>query len=180
MRNLGLGRLLQTVVILPLVVLAAFGSVLVLEALSAYRAVERLSALEQLVSAASQLTTVALDHESDANLDFAATGSANARAEMLSARARADQAIAAFRSAAASAPLTDSTATGLISDIERRLGALAGYRTKADARTLQRADSAALLQPMTAGLADLIERIAVLVDQSELSRLLLGRGPSSR
>src|SRR6516225_7643969 len=86
MRNLGLGRLLQAVVVLPLVVLTAFGSVLVLETLSDYRAVERLSALEQLVTTASRLTTLALDREADRSLAFAATGAESARLEMIATR----------------------------------------------------------------------------------------------
>ncbi len=64
MRKFGLNRLLQLVVTIPLLAMAAFGSVLVLETLSTYREAERLAALEQLVAAASQLTVRALNAES--------------------------------------------------------------------------------------------------------------------
>src|ERR1700716_2487976 len=128
MRKLGLSRLLQLVVVVPLLAMGAFGGVLVLETLNAYRDVERLSALEQLVSAASRLTTEALDVESPASQAFAATGSEIQRAEMNAARQRSDAAIRSFKAAAASAGLTDPKALGFISEIEQRLGGLEAVR----------------------------------------------------
>jgi hypothetical protein len=56
MPNIGLSRLLQLVVLVPLLAMMAFGGVLVLETLNKYREVERLVRFERLVSAASQLT----------------------------------------------------------------------------------------------------------------------------
>jgi hypothetical protein len=72
MGKLGLGRLLQLVVLLPLLAMVTFGCVLVLETLNTYREVERLSALEQLVVAASRLTIKALNVESAASTAFGA------------------------------------------------------------------------------------------------------------
>ena len=174
MRKLGLSRLLQLVVVVPLLAMVAFGGVLVLETLNAYREVERLSALEQLVSAASRLTTEALDVESPASQAFAATGSETQRAEMNAARQHSDEAIRLFKAAAASAGLTDPKALGLISEIEQRLGGLAAVRQKADARTFERRDAGNLLQPITTRLAELFQRIAHLINQDQLSELLLG------
>ena len=75
MRRLALSRLLQLVVLMPLVATVAFGGVLGLETLSTYREVERLSGLEQLVVAASRLTIKALNAESDASQAYVASGS---------------------------------------------------------------------------------------------------------
>src|SRR6266568_2953510 len=165
MRNLSLSRLLQVVVVLPILVLAAFGSVLVTDTLSAYREIERLSALEQLVSAASRLAASRLNQESIAAHSFVASGSEARRAEMNAARQRSDEGIRNFKEAAASAGLSDRKALDLIKEIERRLGGLEGSRAKADARALQRRDSGDLLQPITADIAELFHRIAALIDQ---------------
>jgi methyl-accepting chemotaxis protein len=174
MRKLGLSRLLQLVVLLPLLAMVAFGSVLVLETLYAYREIERLAALEQLVAAASRLTIKALNLESLPTQAFVASGSETQRAQMIAARKVSDEAVRAFAQAAASAGLSDPVAIGIVSDIERRLGGLEAFRQKADARTLESRAAGNLLQPITAGLADLFERIAALVNQDQLSQLLLG------
>jgi len=174
MRNFSLSRLLQIVVILPLLVLAAFCSILVFDTLNAYRQIERLASLERLVSAASALTSTYLNQESTVTQGFIASGSEAQRVEMMAARPRSDQAIRAFRDAADSVGLADTKALSLIGDIEQRLGGLAEYRARADSRTLQRADAGNLLQPVIAGIADLFHRMAVLIDQDELSEDLLG------
>jgi len=174
MRKLGLNRLLQLVVLLPLLAMVAFGAVLVLQTLNSYREVERLAALEQLVNGASRLTISALNLESTAAQAFVASGSEAKRVEMDTARRRSDDAIRLFKESAASARLSDPKAVGLINDIEQRLGGLNAVRAKADARTLQRSDLGALLQPITAGLADLFLRLARLINQDQLSQMLLG------
>jgi len=174
MRKLGLSRLLQLVVLVPLLAMVAFGGVLVLETLNAYREIERLAALEQLVAAASRLTIKALNAESLPTQSFVVSGSETQRAQMIAARKVSDEAVRAFAQAAASAGLSDPVAIGIVSDIERRLGGLEAFRQKADARTLESRAAGNLLQPITAGLADLFERIAALVNQDQLSELLLG------
>ena len=126
MRHFGLSRLLQIVVMLPLLVLLAFGSMLVLETLSGYREVERLAALEQFVSAASRLTSTWLNQEATVTSAFVASGTQAQRTEMLLARRRSDEAILAFKSGAASAGLSDPNALAIIKDIESRLGGLEG------------------------------------------------------
>src|SRR5438309_1179816 len=81
MRKLSLGRLLHLVVIVPLCVLAAFGGVLVLDSLRAYREIERASAIEQLITAAGRLTIKALSQESDAARAYVASGMERERLE---------------------------------------------------------------------------------------------------
>jgi methyl-accepting chemotaxis protein len=173
MQKLGLSRLLQLIVLAPLLAMLAFGAVLFLETLNTYREVERLAALGKLVSAASQLTVKALNAESAATQSFVPSGSPQLRAEVDAARKVSDEAIRAFKDGAASADLPDPKALGIISDIERRLGGLDAYRQKADARTLERSASGELLAPITNGLADLFQRLAALIDQEQLSQLLL-------
>jgi methyl-accepting chemotaxis protein len=173
MRHFGLSRLLQIVVILPLLVLAAFASVLVIDTLTAYREIERLSALQQFVSAASRLSSTHLDRESAASLAYGVSGTEAARAAVIAARQRSDEAILAFKQAAASSGITDSKALQLIGDVNRNLEGLVGFRAKADARGLQPRDAGLLIQSITGGLADLFQRIAVLIEQNRLSKLLL-------
>jgi methyl-accepting chemotaxis protein len=178
MRNFRLGRLLQAVIILPVLVLAGFGTALVLDTLRGYREIERLSMLEQLVSAATTLSASRLNQEAFAALAYANSGTEAQRAEMSAARERSDAAILTFKEAAASAALNDQKVLEQIKFIERRLGALDGYRAKADARNLQRRDSGDLLQPITAGMGDLFHHIAALVEEDELAKLLLGLAAS--
>ena len=173
MRKLGLTRLLQLVVLVPLLAMVVFGGVLVTETVQAYREVERVAALEQLVAAASRLTIKALNAESGPTQAYVASGSEVQRAQMVAARKVSDEAVRSFGQAAASAGLTDPTAIGIVADIERRLGGLEAFRQKADARTLELRAAGDLLQPITAGLADLFERIAALVNQNQLSEMLL-------
>ena len=173
MRKLGLGRLLRLVVVLPLLALAGFGSVLILQTLGGYREIERAAALEQLVSAASRVTIKALNEESNATNAFELSASEDDRTDMIAARKRSDEAMGSFKAAAASVDLSDANALQLVSGIEQGLDGLQAYRTKADARTLLRRESGVLLQPITARLADLVHRIAGLIDEVRISRLLL-------
>jgi methyl-accepting chemotaxis protein len=174
MRRLGLSRLLQLVVVVPLAAMAVFGGVLVLETLNAYRVIEHLSALDQLVVAASRLTVKALNAEADTTQSFMASGSEAGRAEMKAARQYSDQVIRSFKSAVVTVNLPDPKAIEIIGDIEQRLGGLEAYRQKADTRTLERRANGELLQPITAGLADFFQRISALVKEEQLSELLMG------
>ncbi|HEY6255222.1 MAG TPA: methyl-accepting chemotaxis protein [Xanthobacteraceae bacterium] len=160
--------------LLPLLAMMSFGLVLVVETLNAYREVEHLSSLEQLVSAAAALTIKALNVESIATQAYVPSGSETQRAAMLAARPVSDEAIRSFKSAAASAGLDDPKAIGIVSDIERRLGALENFRKQADARTLPGRAAGDMLQPITTGLAELFQRIATLINDDRLSELLLG------
>jgi hypothetical protein len=173
MRKLGLSRLLHLVVVVPILAMVAFCGVLVLETLNAYREIENLSEVEELVSAASHLTITALYRESVASLAFVISGSESQRAAMNAARQRADEVIRTFRETAAAARLSDPEAIGIIREIEERLAGVNELRAKADTRTLQRHDAGDLLQPITAGLADLFPRLALLINQEQLSQSLL-------
>jgi methyl-accepting chemotaxis protein len=174
MRKLGLSRLLRLVVLLPLLVTAVFGGVLILDTFSAYRQIDRLSTLEQFVAAAGRLVITALSQEATAAQPYLASGSEVQRAEMNAARQRTDEAIRSFKATALSSGLSDRKAAALISDIDRRLDGLEGFRAKADARTLQRREIGDLLQPIHSDVADLFHRIAVLLDHPRLRELLLG------
>ena len=147
MRNLRLSRLLQAVAVLPLLAMIAFALVLAVDTFASYRKVERLAALERLVSTASRLSTKVLNAESLATQAYVAGGSERQRAEMEAARQRSDEAIRAFDGAAASVALPDPKAAALVGELERRLGGLEAFRAKATARALQRGDYGELLQP---------------------------------
>jgi methyl-accepting chemotaxis protein len=173
MRKLGLSRLLHLVVIVPILAMVAFCGVLVLQTLNAYREIENLSEVEELVSAASHLTMTALYGESTTSMAFVISGSESQRAAMNAARQRADEVIRTFKAAAAAARLSDPESIGIIKEIEERLVGVNEFRAKADARTLQRRETGDLLQPITTGLADLFPRLALLINQEQLSRSLL-------
>src|SRR5258708_6716201 len=174
MGRLGLNRLLQIMLVPPLLALTAFGGLLILDTLGGYREIDRLSALEQFVSAAGRLAITALNQESIATQSYVALGSEAQRAEMSAAQQRSDEAIRLFRETAASAGLLDPKAIKLVVEIEQYLGGLKGFRARADARTLQRRESGDLVQPITAALGDLFHRIAVLLNHHQLRELLLG------
>jgi methyl-accepting chemotaxis protein len=173
MHRLSLSRLLQLMTFVPLVALAVFGATIVVGTLHAYRDIETVASLEQLVTAASSLTVGALNDESTRTHPFVATGSDTTRTAMLTARLVSDESIRSFKRAAANSNLSDSQAIEHIKDIERRLEGIAGFRAKADARTLQRQESGALLQPIAARLADLILRIATLTNEVQIKNRLL-------
>src|ERR1700693_1106860 len=107
MRKLGLSRLLRLVVLLPLLATTAFGGVLILDTLSAYRQIDRLSTLVQFVSAAGHLVITELNQESAATRSYVASGSEVQRAEMVAARQRSDEAIRSFKETAVSSGLSD-------------------------------------------------------------------------
>jgi methyl-accepting chemotaxis protein len=173
MRKLGLGRLLQAVLILPLVALAGFGGVLVLDTLTAYRQIERMAALQQFVTFASSMTTRVLSEETRATNAFAASGSEDRRATMIAARQRSDEALRSYKQAVAAASFSDPKVLEILREIERRLGGFEEFRAKADARTLLRRDSGDLLQPLNARFADLFQRMAALIGNARISGLLL-------
>jgi len=174
MRNLDIGRLLQLIAILPLVAMVAFGAVLVANTLGTYREVQRLSAFEQLVAAATQMSGFALNAESIASQAFTPSGSDLERSQMNAARQRSDEAIRSFRQAADSAGLTgDTQAKAIIDQINQRLAGLSVFRAHADARTLQRREVGDLLQPITTRVGELFQLMAHLIDQDQLSELLL-------
>jgi len=173
MHRLSLSRLLHLMTFVPLVALVVFGATIVVGSLRAYRDIEAVNALEDLVTAASSLTVVALNVESTKTHPFVATGSESARAEMMAARVASDDAIRTFKRAAAASNLSDPQALEHISDIERRLDGLAEFRTKADDRTLQRQESGALLQPIASRLADLILRVAMVTNDVQIKNRLL-------
>jgi methyl-accepting chemotaxis protein len=157
----------------PLVALVVFGATIVVGSLRSYRDIEAVNKLEDLVTAASSLTVGALNIESTKTHPFVASGSDSARAEMMAARQGADDAIRSFKRAAAASNLSDAQALACISEIERRLEGLAEFRAKADARTLQRQESGALLQPIAARLADLILRVAMVTNDVQIKNRLL-------
>src|SRR5438034_1079249 len=164
MHRLSLSRLLNLMTFVPLVALAVFGATIIVGSLRAYRDIEAVNTLEDLVTAANSLTVGALNIESTKTHPFVASGSEGARVEMMAARQGADEAIRTFKRAAAASNLSDPQALEYISEIERRLGGLTEFRAKADARTLQRQESGALLQPIASRLADLILRVAMVTN----------------
>src|SRR5262245_58820641 len=118
MLSLSLSRLLHLMTFVPLVALAVFGATIIVGSLRAYRDIEAVNTLEDLVTAASSLTVGALNIESTKTHPFVATGSDRERAEMMTARQGSDEAIRSFKRAAAASNLSDPLALEHISEIE--------------------------------------------------------------
>src|SRR3982074_2026605 len=97
MHRLSLSRLLHLMTFLPLVALVVFGATIVVGSLRAYRDIEAVNALEDLVTAASSLTVFALNQESTKTHPFVASGSESARTEMMATRLASDDAIRTFK-----------------------------------------------------------------------------------
>jgi len=173
MHRLSLNRLLHLIMLVPLLALAVFGATIIVGTVRAYRDIETVAALEKLVTAASWLIVGALNDESTQTHPFVASGADRERTAMLTARLVSDEAIRSFKRVAAASSLSDSQAIEHIREIEGRLEGPAGFRAKADARSLQRQESGALLQPIAGRLADLILRIAMLTNDVEIKNRLL-------
>ena len=173
MHRLSLNRLLHLIMFVPLVALAVFGATIIAGTVRAYRDIETVAALEQLVSAASWLIVGALNDELTKTHPFVASGADRERTAMLTARLVSDEAIRSFKRAATASSLSDPQAIEHIREIARRLEGLTAFRAKADARSLQRQEFWALLQPIAARLAELIQRIAMLTNDVEIKNRLL-------
>src|SRR5947208_16126015 len=107
MHRLSLSRLLHLMTFVPLVALVIFGATIVVGSLRAYRDIEAVNALEDLVTAASSLTVVALNQESTATHPVVASGSDSARAERAATRLASDHAIPTRKRPAAESNLPD-------------------------------------------------------------------------
>jgi methyl-accepting chemotaxis protein len=173
MRRISLGHLLHLVVIVPLCVVVAFGSVLVIDSLRAYQEIERMSALEQLVTVAGRLTFKVLSQENGASHAFVSSGAERERLALNAARQRSDEAIDEFKRAVATSGLMDAAALNIVTEIETQLQRLVAFRKKTDERTLARVDSALLLQPLGSRLSMLVHRIASLINEAQINRWLL-------
>src|SRR5579871_2388934 len=173
MRKLGLSRLLQLIALVPLLAMVAFGAVLIADTLAPYRDIERLSTLEQLVTAATRLSGSALNVEARVSQAFVDFGSEWQRAEMIAARRGSDAAVRAFAEAAALAQLSDPKARAIIDEIAKRLDGLKEFRAHADARSLVPRETGNLLQPITSRVGDLFQQMAHVIKQGRLSELLL-------
>jgi methyl-accepting chemotaxis protein len=172
MRDIKLSRLLNLVALLPLLLAATFGGILDLSSLSAFRDIERDQALQRLASAATAFG-MSLPGESYASYPFIASGADDLRAKVLERRKATDQAYAALKEAYAAAGITDPKIIQLDREIDERMAQFSTFRQKVDARTLQRAEGTAILQPTTARGIDIIGRLASLTKHRRVSRRIL-------
>src|SRR5215470_16497674 len=172
MRDIKLSRLLNLVALLPLLVAATFGSILDYRSLSALRDIERDQALQRLASAASAFGT-SLPRESYASYPFIASGADDLRAKVLEQRKATDQAYLAFKDVFAAADVTDAKVVQLAREIDERMAQFSTFRQKVDARTLQRAEGTATLQPTTARAIDIIGRLGSLTKDLRVGRRIL-------
>jgi methyl-accepting chemotaxis protein len=168
MRKLGLRLLLSLILIFPLVALAGFAAILVGDSWTGYREVERLSAVQRLVSATTYLAMTAMPSEGRATYPYLISGTAELRAKLDEQRQVTDRAFAAFKDAAAQSGLADQKLLDLVRHLETRMGGIAAIRQKVDARTMTRPEMSSFLQPNTAAGIDIIGRIAGLPETDRI------------
>jgi methyl-accepting chemotaxis protein len=162
MRMLGLRLLLSLILIFPLMALAGFAAILVGDSWTAYREVERVSAVQRLVSATTYLAMTAMPGEGRATYPYLASGTAELRAKLGEQRQVTDRAFASFKDAAAQSGLTDQKLLDLVRHLETRMAGIGDIRQKVDSRTMTRPEMSRFLQPNTAAGIDIIGRIAGL------------------
>src|SRR5262249_21313476 len=173
MRKLGLGRLLLLILLLPLLALAGFAGVLVDESRTSYQEMQRVAALQRLVSATHHFSMVAMPGEGFASYPYIASGSEELRAKLMEQRKVTDRAFADLKEMVAAAGLTDQKVLDLVRGIETRMGNLAAARQKVDARTMTRPEMTGVLQPNTAAGIDIIGRVAGYSEAGRIARHIL-------
>jgi len=161
MRKLGLSQLLFLILLVPLLALLAFAGILVNDSWNTYREVERVAALQRLVSATVNFAMAAMPGEGRASYPYMASGSEELRARLADQRKVTDRLFAEFREAAATAAVTDPQVNELAQQIATRMATvLPALRQKVDARTATRPEMTAFLQPNTAAGNDIIARLS--------------------
>src|SRR5262245_4303467 len=91
MHKLRLSRLLSLVLILPLLALAGFAWVLFSQSWTAYGEIQRVAALQHVVSASANLAMVAMPGEGRATYPYLASGAPDAQARMVEQRKGTDR-----------------------------------------------------------------------------------------
>jgi methyl-accepting chemotaxis protein len=168
MRKLGLRLLLSLILIFPLIALAGFAAILVADSWSSYREVERVAAVQRLVSATTYLAMTAMPGEGRATYPYLASGTAELRAKLDEQRQVTDRAFTSFKEAAAGSGLTDQKLLDLVRHLETRMGGIGAIRQEVDARTMTRPKMSGFLQPNTAAGIDIIGRIAGLPETDRI------------
>jgi len=168
MRKLGLRLLLSLTLVFPLMALAGFAAILVVDSWTAYREVERVSAIQRFVSAATDLAMTAMPGEGRATYPWLASPTPELRTKLEEQRKVTDRAFASFKDAAAESAPTDQKLLDLIRHLETRMAGIGAIRQEVDARTMTRPRMSGFLQPNTAACIDIIGRIAGLPETDRI------------
>ncbi|MGE4528093.1 MAG: methyl-accepting chemotaxis protein [Rhodospirillaceae bacterium] len=157
-----------------LVGLLVLGAVLSKQSFERYGRLSRVESLETLIFAAAHLTLETSPAEGTRSIRFSVTGDPKLRQELVAARATHDQALAAFRAAAAAAGIGDETARSDIDFIIKRFTEMGPLRAAVDARKVSAPDVLGYLQPTSPRAFDLVKRVGLLAGHTEVARLIDG------
>ncbi|PKU26120.1 methyl-accepting chemotaxis protein [Telmatospirillum siberiense] len=174
MRHLDLRKLLLLSLVPCLVGLIAIGFILSKRAFDHYETLSQTKSLENLLFSAVQLTAETSPAEGTASIRFSVSGDEKSRQAMLAARLTQDQALSAFRAAAAVVALDDDVARADIDFIIKRFGEIGALRATVDARRATTGDVIGYLQPTSPRAFDLVKRVGLYANDSDVARLTDG------
>src|SRR5262249_20316937 len=169
MHKLGLSRLFSVVLILPLLALAGFAWVLLNQSWTAYREIERVAALQHVVSASAKLAMTAMPGEGRATYPYLASGAPDAHARLVEQRKVTDRIYADFTAAIAESGISHPKLRESVRFIETAMAGIGAMRQRVDARTISRPDLSRFLQANTAASIHIIGRTAGLPEISPIA-----------
>jgi len=174
MGSLSLRKLLFLSLVPCLLGLVAVGFVLSKRSFDRYAHLAQIERSETLLFSVVQLTASTSPAEGTLSIRFSATGDEKTRAALVAARAANDQALADFRAAAAAVPLDDEVAGKDIDFILKRFEGIGSLRAAVDARQATPGDVTGYLQPTSPRAFDLVKRVGLSANDSEIARLTDG------
>ncbi|MDR3437126.1 nitrate- and nitrite sensing domain-containing protein [Telmatospirillum sp.] len=130
--------------------------------------------METLLFSAVQLTASTSPAEGTASIRFSASGDEKIHQTLLAARRTQDQALTAFRAAAAAVVIDDETARADIDFITSRFEAIGTLRAAVDARRATTGDVIGYLQPTSPRAFDLVKRVGFYANDSDVAQLADG------
>lgn len=173
MHRLTLPNLLRILVATPLVALAVFAAILTYQNLASYWDVQQAAKLQRLAAAATHFAAKAAPGEGRATYPFLLAGTPEHRKAMERQRSVTNRAFATLQAAANEAGPLNPRAAAVLSAILERRDRLAEMRGLADQRRITRTDMGVLLQEMASLGGELVGRVAGLIDDIRIARLVL-------
>lgn len=173
MRRLTLPNLLRVLVATPLMALATFAAILTYQSLTSYWDVQKAAKLQRLAAAATHFAATAAPGEGRATYPFLLNESSDHRQTMERQRLTTDRAFATLKAAADEAGALDTRAAAVLRTILERRDRLAEIRVLADQRRTSRSEMGVLLQELASLGSELVGRVAGLIDDIHIARLVL-------
>ncbi|WP_114395913.1 methyl-accepting chemotaxis protein [Oleisolibacter albus] len=174
MSRFSLRTILLSATVPCLVFMVVMAGIVSIRTVGEYHKLSRLRELGALMAASAQLAGVSLPGEGTTSVGYAATGDAAVRSALSRARQEVDATGARFKAAAQAADLPDAEARDDIAFVVQRLDGMPGLRARVDQRQVEVGDVIGHMQPTSPRLFDLIQRIGIVADTSEIGNLASG------